>query len=153
MALINEKLKSIFANDTYQNRFFAAALEQLLGEEKTEALISEILPAAPSAAPRFKGQLLAIYNGLSRDQLKHLHGLSDKEVDELYGMMGVEETKPVAAEKTAAVAPQSNSTVSEGESEESVDAAAKRASAESNEQDSNTQSAKTTDKGKQSARK
>ena len=154
MALMNEKLASVFANDTYQNRFFAGALEQILGEEKTEALIEEILPPPAAVTPKFKGQLLAVFNGLSREQLKTLHGFTDADVDEVFRMMGVTETAVVKKDAEAEAA--SVEKPEEGETEAEVDA--RRAAANDKEKASqpahqqNNQQARG-DKAKATARK
>lgn len=130
--IINPKVAQVFAADSQQMKFVAAALEQLLGEEKTEALISEILPQEVKPSPKFKGQPLVLFNGLSRDQLKSLHGFTDSEVDEVYTLMGVTEVEVKSAATVNKEAVESAGTASEradvtttveGQTEAEVDAA------------------------------
>lgn len=144
MAIINPKVAQVFANDSQQMRFIAAALEQILGEEKTDVLISEILPQEVKPSPKFKGQPLVLFNGLTREQLKTLHKFNDADVDEVYALMGVQEvaTKSDATVSKEAVAAAGTATeradvtattptvkVVEGESEATVDAQRARAEA------------------------
>ena len=131
--IINPKVAQVFAADSQQMKFIAAGIEQLLGEEKTEALISEILPQEVKPSPKFKGQPLVLFNGLSREQLKSLHGFTDAEVDEVATLMGV--TLPGDAKSDAEVNREeienagtasersdiTTTTVLEGETEEQVD--------------------------------
>lgn len=137
--LINPKLSQVFANDTQQQKFIAAALEQILGEEKTEALITEILPQEVRPSPKFKGQPLVLFNGLTRAQLKSLHGFTDEEVDEVFSLMGVKEVETkseatvnreavesagTASERKDIPATTQPVVVTEGETEAEVDARA-----------------------------
>lgn len=101
MSITNPKVAQVFAADSQQMKFVAAALAQLLGEEKTEALISEILPQEVKPSQKFKGQALVLFNGLSREQLKKLHGFSDSDVDTVAEMLGV--TLPGDAKSDAEV--------------------------------------------------
>lgn len=146
MSIINPKLAAVFANDSQQTKFIAAALEQILGEEKTETLISEIMPQEAKAAVKFKGKPLVLFNGLDRAQMKAFHGLTDAEIDEVAALMGVhldEEGESDAAVAQAAVEsagtatekladgtltePHDAAKVQEGTSEEVVDSTAGQA--------------------------
>lgn len=128
MPITSDRLRSVFANDTYQIRFIAAALEQLLGAEKTEAILDDMLPASVAVTPKFKGQPVTLFNGLSRDQLKRLHDFTDADVDEVYALLGVKEQTEAPAVPDATETPEEaaedleSSALEEGESEASVDA-------------------------------
>lgn len=98
----NTRLNELFVNQPLELRFIASALEQLMGEEKTNIILDEMNPPTPPSRELYKERPLGFYAGMSREQLLAVPGIEASDVSKIYTKLGVKEV----SEDTEKVEPQ-----------------------------------------------
>lgn len=108
MAVTRERLRAILgAQASLENWFIIRAFETLLGDAATNAILDELIPAAPVASVLYFGRPLSFYSGLTRARMKAADiGLTDEQVDAVYDALGVVTGRAASNPAAAALAEQ-----------------------------------------------